>query len=81
MLIQYAAAGILFRAWCNGVRDANRLLDARISIRALLACHRAVVRRDLATLFPHDPVCGNASCDPVLPHSASDGFNGMGTFQ
>jgi hypothetical protein len=28
MLIQYAAAGILFCPWCNGLRDADRALDA-----------------------------------------------------
>ena len=30
---------------CNGVRNADRALDAPTSICALLACHRAVVRR------------------------------------
>jgi len=47
----------------------------------MLACHRAVVWRYLAALFPHKPGCRDASSEPVLSHSACDGSNGMGTFQ
>jgi hypothetical protein len=35
----------------------------------------------LLALFPHKPGCGDASSESVLPHSAGDGLNGMGTFQ
>jgi hypothetical protein len=52
-----------------------------IEQRELLARHRAIVRRHLATLFPHKPGCGDASSESILPNSACDGFNGMGTFQ
>ena len=47
----------------------------------MLACDRAVVWRYLAALFPHKPVRGDASSKFVLPNSAGDGSNGMGTFQ
>ena len=56
-------------------------MDAWFSIRALLACHRAVFRCDLAAIFSHKPVGGHASSEPVLPHTTCNGFNGVGTFQ
>jgi hypothetical protein len=36
--------GSAFGPWCNGVRDANSALDICVSICALLACYRVVVR-------------------------------------
>ena len=81
MLIQYAAAGILFAlgAMAFETRIVHWTPEFLFALCWLVI--RAVVRRHLATLFPHKPVCGDASSESVLPHSAGDGFNGMGTFQ
>ena len=80
MLIQYSAAGILFAF--GAMAFETRIVHWTPEfLFALCWRDRAVVRRHLATLFPHKPVCGDASSQFVLPHSACDGFIGMGTFQ
>ena len=81
MLIQYAAAGILFALGAMAFETRIVHWTPEFSIRALLACHCAILRRHLATLFPHKPGCSDASSESVLSNSACDGFNGMGTFQ
>ena len=78
MLVQYAAAGDAFRAGRDHVRVQASAMDARIPVRARLARLRAVVRRDLAAVFSHSPLGGDARGEPVLSHAAVHGADGVG---
>jgi hypothetical protein len=66
---------------CSGVRNADRTLDAPISVRALLAHPRALNRRHLPAVFSYKPVGGYEGSEPVLSYPAGNGHDCMGTFQ
>jgi drug/metabolite transporter (DMT)-like permease len=81
MLIQYAAAGILFGL--GAMAFETRIVHWTPEFLFAL-CWLVIVLSFGAIwllFFAHKPVRGDASSEFVLPHSAGDGSNGMGTFQ
>ena len=81
MLIQYATAGILFAL--GAMAFETRIVHWTSEFLFALCWLVIVLSFGAIWLlyFLVSPVCGDASREPFLPHSACDSRNGMGAFQ